>query len=270
MIPGVFRPWLERWSLAVDGQPFVTPYGSELLPVLSGGEAAILKITDQEEELRGGALMVWFDGAGAARVIAREGPALLLERATGDRSLAEMARAGQDDEATRILCRTALALHAPRDRPPPAGLIPLPAWFQALEPAVAAHGGAFAKAAAAAGPLLSRPQSPVVLHGDFHHDNVLDGGARGWLVIDPKGLFGERGFEYANLFRNPDADVALAPGRMRRRVQIVAEEAALDPERLLNWVLAYAGLGAAWSLQSGRDPRPGLAIADQAAAELGI
>jgi streptomycin 6-kinase len=263
-----FAPWIERWHLVVDGAPFVTRFGSRLLPVLAEGAPAILKVTHQAEELRGGALMEWFDGAGAARVFGREGPALLLERAVGRRNLAEMARSGQDDEATRVLCRTAMALHAPRPQPPPASLVPLGDWFRALPVAAARHGGAFATAAAAAEVLLSDPQDPVVLHGDFHHENVLDGGPRGWLVIDPKGLLGERGFEYANLFRNPDVGVALARGRMARRVEIVAEEARLPRERLLRWVLAYAGLGAAWSLESGDDPGPGLAIAELAAALL--
>ena len=95
---------------------------------------------------------------------------------------------------------------------------------------------------------------------------VLDGEAHGWLVIDPKGLVGERGFEYANLFRNPDLATALAPGRMRRRIEIVTQEGNLDRRRLLDWVVAYAGLGAAWSLEDGDDPTPGLAIAEQAAA----
>jgi streptomycin 6-kinase len=108
----------------------------------------------------------------------------------------------------------------------------------------------------------------VVLHGDLHHDNVLDGGPRGWLAIDPKGLIGERGFEYANLFRNPDIEIALAPGRLRRQVGVVARQARLDPKRLLQWIFAYAALGAAWSQGSGQDPRPGLAIAELAEAEL--
>ncbi|MGA2953174.1 MAG: aminoglycoside phosphotransferase family protein, partial [Caulobacteraceae bacterium] len=81
---------------------------------------------------------------------------------------------------------------------------------------------------------------------------------------------GERAFEYANLFRNPSAEIALAPGTMLRRLEIVAAKAALEPRRLLAWILAYAGLGAAWSLQSGDDPGPGLAIAELAAAELDV
>ncbi len=263
------KPWFERWSLSPDGEAFTTRIGSRLAPVVHRGEPAMLKIAAGEEERRGGELMAWFAGVGAARVIAREGPALLMERVIGSRSLSEMARTGRDDEATRILSRTAVALHSKRAHPAP-GLIPLETWFSALEPAAATFGGTFGTAASAARLLLGAPPEQAVLHGDLHHDNVLDGGKGGWLVIDPKGLIGDRAFEYANLFRNPDIDVALAPGRMRRRAGIVAVEAALDIRRVLQWVLAYAGLGAAWSLQSGDDPQPGLAIAQQAARELSV
>lgn len=268
MAPQDFEPWLAQWNLMADGSAFTTRFGSRLLPVLWRGLPAILKIAGNEEEHRGAELMEWYGGVGAARVFEREGDALLLERLVGERSLSDLARRGQDDDASRILCRTALALHAPRDQRPPPGLIPLAIWFRALEPAATQHGGTFAMCAAVARPLLQHPMEPVILHGDFHHDNVLDGGSRGWLVIDPKGLIGERAFEYANLFRNPDLATALAAGQMRRRAQIVAREAVLDGKRLLEWVVAYAGLGAAWSLQAGDDPGPGLAIAEHAAAEL--
>jgi streptomycin 6-kinase len=268
--PDDFEPWVRRWSLIADGEGFTTRFGSSLLPVLADGEPAMLKIAGHEEERRGGALMAWWGGVGAARVLAREGEAILLERFRGPRSLAAMARAGaeEDDEATGILCRTALALHAPRADAPPASLAPIEAWFRSLWPAAQAHGGTFAVAARVARDLLDDPRDVVVLHGDLHHDNVLDGGDRGWLAIDPKGVLGERGFEYANLFRNHDAQVALAPDRLARRTAIVAEEARLDRERLLAWILAYAGLGAAWSVESGHDSdaRCGLDIAEAAAA----
>jgi streptomycin 6-kinase len=270
--PDDFQPWLGRWSLIPDGQGFVTRFGSRLLPVIAGGERAMLKIAGHEEERRGGALMAWWGGIGAAAVLTRDGEAILLERLEGPRSLSAMARAGadEDDEATRILCRTALALHAPRAQSPPPSLTPIEVWFRSLWPAAQAHGGTFALAARAARDLLDEPRDTAVLHGDFHHDNVLDGGARGWLVIDPKGVLGERGFDYANLFRNPDAEIALAPGRLARRAAIVAQEAGLDPARVRAWILAYAGLGAAWSLASGHDAdvRCGLAIAEAAAAAL--
>jgi streptomycin 6-kinase len=263
-----FQPWLDRWRLAPGGAGFTTRFGSHLMPVTQDRERAMLKIAGHVEEENGGALMDWWGGVGAARVLERQGAAILLERLDGPRSLAAMAKSGADDEASRILCAAAAGLHAPRAALPPATLVPLETWFRALWPAEQAHGGAFALAADAARALLAEPRDPVVLHGDLHHDNVLDGGERGWLAIDPKGLIGERDFEFANLFRNPDIDVALAPGRMRRQAGVVAGAAGIDERRLLRWILAYAGLGAAWSLQSGHDAKPGLAIAALAAAEL--
>jgi streptomycin 6-kinase len=262
-----FTPWLVRWDLTPDGEPFATKYVSRLLPVRHDGQAAMLKLAGHEEERRGGILMDWWGGAGAARILAREGDALLMERVTGPRSLAAMAREGQDDEATAILCQVAAGLHAPRAATPPDSLVPLDRWFRSLRIAAARDGGPFAAALPTAEALLASPRDVVVLHGDLHHDNVLDGAERGWLAIDPKGLIGERGFEFANLFRTPDVEIALDPARLRARLAIVTKVAGLEPERLLDWIYAYATLGAAWSLESGHDPAPGLAIAQLARAE---
>jgi streptomycin 6-kinase len=261
-----FGAYLTRWGLVPDGAP-ITTHSSSLLPVRRGGAAAMLKVAHAPEERAGGRLMVWWHGEGAARVLAHAGDALLMERATGARSLASMARAGHDDEASRILCAAAEGLHAPRDRPRP-DLVPLAHWFRALEPAAAAHGGILARADAAARGLLAAPRDVTVLHGDIHHGNVLDFGARGWLAIDPKGLVGERGFDFANLFCNPDRETAVVPGRLARQADVVAVAAGLERGRLLRWVLAYAGLSAAWSLEDGDPPGVALAVAELAAAEL--
>jgi streptomycin 6-kinase len=262
-----FAPWLDRWGLAPDGEPFQTHWNKNwLIPVRRGGEPAILKVTTAEHEMRGGALMAWLDGDGAARVLAQEGGALLLERLPATRSLAQMARAGGDDEASRIICAVGNRLHAPRAKPLPETLIPLARWFRALAPAAAAHGGVFDVSLAALQPLLADPRDVVVLHGDLHHENVIDGGERGWLLIDPKGLLGERAYEYATTVLNPDAALALKPGRLARQIEVIAAAARLEPKRLLRWTLAHAGVSAAWCIADGFDPAPALAFAEIAKA----
>ena len=228
----------------------------------------MLKIAREEEERRGGRLMAWWDGDGAARVLAHDDHALLLERATGPRNLAAMVAAGADDEASRILCATATRLQAPRRGPLPE-LVPLSRWFEALSPAAGIHGGLLAQADAAARDLLAMPREVVPLHGDIHHGNVLDAGARGWVAIDPKGLSGERTFDFVNILRNPDAATALAPGRFDRQVDVLADAAALDRHRLLKWSLAFAGLSAAWHLADREPADLDLAVAARAAAALG-
>ncbi len=147
----------------------------------------MLKIAVEAEEKWGAALMVWWGGDGAVRVLAHEGDALLLKRASGEGSLVEMSRNGRDDEASRIICTVAAHLHAPKTSPPPA-LLPLSHWFRELNPAASKYGGILVQAAAMADELLAEPHDVVVLHGDIHHGNILDAGPRGWLAIDPKRL----------------------------------------------------------------------------------
>ena len=264
-----FQPWLTRWGLTPDGAAFPSLAG-KLLPVRRAGEAAILKVSHAPEEIAGGALMAWWAGDGAARVLAREGAALLLERAMGARSVAEMARGDEDDEACRILCAAGARLHAARNAPPPPSLVPLERWFRALWPTAEARGGLYAKSAAAARVLLDAPGPSCVLHGDLHHGNVLDFGPRGWLAIDPKGLFGDRGYDHANMICNPDVETASAPGTLARRVRIISDAARIEPRRLLSWVVAYCGLSASWTLGDGADPWRALAIGEIAAAELEV
>src|SRR5215216_2116620 len=181
-----FEPWLGRWRLAPDGEPLVTPT-SRLLPVVVDGQPAMLKVATHPEEARGASLMEWWAANGAARVLARDGAEILLERATGPRSLVNMAREA-DDEASRIICDVAARLHAPRSIDPPRELVPLAEWFRDLWPAAERLGGILHVSASVARELLADPREATVLHGDLHHGNVLDFGERGWLVIDPKGL----------------------------------------------------------------------------------
>jgi streptomycin 6-kinase len=109
--------------------------------------------------------------------------------------------------------------------------------------------------------LLADPHDVVVLHGDIHHGNVLDGGERGWLAIDPKGLLGERTFDFVNILRNPDVATAMTPGRFARQVDVLAAVASVERQRLLDWTLAFASLSAAWHLADGTSPDLDLAIA---------
>jgi streptomycin 6-kinase len=227
----------------------------------------MLKIARSIEERRGNTVLVWWNGAGAARVLAHDDHAILTERATGSRSLADMARHGHDDEASRIICGVAAKLHAARSTAL-SDLVPLSEWFAELAPAAASHGGVLLQAASAARDLLATQRDGCVLHGDLHHGNLLDFGTRGWLAIDPKGLIGERGFDFANIFCNPDLAVATAPGRLARQASVVAESAQLDRSRLLRWILAYAGLSAAWTLSQGGDAMVALAVAELASAEI--
>ena len=217
----------------------------------------MLKVARIPDEQAGYRLMTWWDGQGAAKVFASSTGALLMERvAEGSCDLAQMAWSGQDDEACRILCNTAARLHAPRRGPLP-DLHPLETWFLPLFQHAPAH-AALAPAAETARQLLATPDGICPLHGDLHHENVLDFGERGWLAIDPHGLVGERTFDYANIFTNPDLSdpsrpLASLPGRLEARLEVVVSAAGIEPGRLLRWIVAWTGLSAAWFIGDGDD-----------------
>jgi streptomycin 6-kinase len=264
-VVAMFDDYLARWKLTPDGDPIVTRT-SAILPVRAAGLPAVLKIATVEEEKAGARLMAWWNGGGAAPVLRHGENALLLARACGGRSLRAMVQAGNDDEASRIICGVVAKLHAKRSRPAP-HLPSLGRWFEPLRSAADAHGDVLRLSATVASALLESPEEATVLHGDIHHGNILDFGSAGWLAIDPKGLVGERGFDYANLFCNPDATIALAPGRLGRQVDVVSKAAGLNPSRLLDWIVAWTGLSAVFLMQDGEPPCHVLELAERAAAE---
>lgn len=260
-----FEPWLTKWGLLPEGAPTQTRSG-RLLPVRYRAQAAMLKVVTEPEERDGARVLAWWAGMGAARVFEDDDDALLIERALGPGSLSALANRGADDEATTTLCRVAAVLHAkdPIDRP--ASVVPLETWFTELWPLARSRGGVLAKGAAVARLLLAEQHDCVVLHGDLHHENALDFGGRGWLAIDPKGLYGERTFDFVNLLRNPDAELALAPGRFESQLRVIEHEARVDSGRLLRWTLAFTCLSAAWIINDGDAPTLDLEIARLALA----
>jgi len=62
----------------------------------------------------------------------------------------------------------------------------------------------------------------------------------------------------------------LAPGCFERRLGVVAHASEIDRRRLLQWVLAWAGLSAAWMLEDDIEPDAPLEVAKLAALALGL
>jgi streptomycin 6-kinase len=245
----LFGPWLAKWDLVADGAPIIGP-NSRLLPVRRDQTPLMLKAAMQPREVRAAAYLEWLDGSGAVQVMAREGDATLMERAIGHRSLIEMELKGDGEEALRILCEVGCSLHAARPSPP-AELLDLPTWFARLHDVGARRGGALKRASDRAAVLIAEQRQIRVLHGDLHHWNVLDGGKRGWLAIDPNGLMGERTLDFALMVLPATLAEASYPSVLRSRAELIAHM-ALDAARLLAWVSVQAALWESWSAP-GRD-----------------
>lgn len=262
--------YLQQWQLSPDGAVQQRP-SSILLPVRQrNNTAAMLKINLAVEEQIGQNLLIyWQQQSGAARVIASDQNAILLERAEQSNLLATFSQEGKDKLACHIICSTVRQLHQPRLCHPPA-LPNLSDWFTILYSTAANYGDVLPLCAQTARHLLNRPQKKGSLHGDIHHSNILYFGNAGWLAIDPKGVYGEFTFDYANIFCNPDSKTACNPSLFRQRVTWITQAAKLSRQRLLLWIVAWCGLSASWLLEEGLAPTTRLVIAKLAANELGI
>lgn len=262
------EPYLSRWRLRRDGAAIQTPH-AQLWPVLTtAGEPAMLKVSSEAEEQNSHRLLRWWNGDGAARLLAHEGPAILIERARGN-SLRQRSIDGDDDACTTILCQVLQRLHRPRSAPP-AELVCLRTWFADLLQPRATLPPLLEQCRSLAAALLQEEHEIRPLHGDLHHDNVLDFGARGWLAIDPKRLIGDRAFDYTTLFSNPDLcgpgiHVATQPERFSARLEQVTALTGIERRRLLRWIASSAGLSAVWFRDDG-DP----ADIDEAVAQMAL
>jgi streptomycin 6-kinase len=248
--------YLRKWDLELEGDSWSTP-SSHIAFVRHHATtmSAVLKAPLVEEERLGCRVLDWWAGDGVARVYAIDDHgAVLMEKATSGASLRLMAESASpptfesDIEATRRLIAVTQRLHRHSESAsPPGGLVPLQRWFRELFSWADQVGGYFTRAATTARELLDSQRDYRVLHGDIHHDNVLwFGSERGWLAIDPKGLFGEAAFDYVNLLTNPGGDVMLRPRRFEQHANLISSSTGIALERLLRWTVAWAGLSAAW------------------------
>ena len=263
-VAGTVSMYLDRWAVEKTGEIVITP-SSWLVPGLWSDRNVMLKVARIAEEARGGQVLAWWAGtagtagtaaAAAAVVYVVTDQAILMDRASGQRDLTAMCRAGLDDEVTHILCDTIASLHnVPDSSSASADVVPLSLWFHDLIETEAAQPQTdnLHRAVALARELLesSAADKHVVLHGDIHHGNILDFDGQ-WRAIDPKGLFGARTFDYANIFCNPETDVALS--NFDRRLAIVSEHVGADVDTVRAWVIAWCALSVTWTAKSGGQP----------------
>ena len=247
-----------RWSLT-KSTPLAESSRSWLFRVEQNGRNfAVLKILKPDaarEERRGAQLLNWYGGEGAATVFDTHGDTIFMEWLDGG-TLGDAVRAGHDDQATIALCVLAASLHRPRSDAPDT-LLPLSEHFAPLfatDARLWPHTARdlFARASGIALKLFDRPTAQIPLHGDLHHDNILSSD-RGWLAIDPRGLFGDPLYDLANVFRHPHGvpDLVKDPRRIHALADAFTARLGYNRKRLLGWAAAHSALTACVDLAAG-------------------
>lgn len=211
----------QEWGIE-PGEPFALSNASY---VARAGDAYVIKSPwegDDESLHEGEALELW-DGDGAVRLLRRRGRVLLLERAVPGDDLSALV----EEDATAAAVGVATRLWRPAQPP-----------FRPVAPEVERwlH--------EADGPLVPlarrllcelRPGAGWVVHGDFHHHNVLRSGAA-FVAIDPKPYLTDREYDVPSFLWNPLDNRFGDRGETERRIAAFTA-AGLDEWRIRAWTV---------------------------------
>jgi streptomycin 6-kinase len=231
-----------------------------VLSGFKGNQPVILKLgSDIEGFKREAVALRAFAGFGVVKMLAEGDGMLLLERAVSGVSLKPYFPK-KDNDSIRI-CAECLKRLQKAPIPHVHTFPHIKDWLAVLDTDWKIPTHYLQKARQLRDGLLQTSAKDVMLHGDLHHDNILqqdDGEARrslgegGWVVIDPKGVIGEPAYEVAAFIRNPIPKLLehdTARDIIHNRVTRFSEILALPAQRILDWCFVQAVLSWAWALE---------------------
>ncbi len=194
-----------------------------------------------------------FAGCGAVTVLSEDDGMLLLERAEPGTSLKSYFP-DKEQKSIDIACGVMKKLH--QANIPAAHNFPhIKDWLTALDKDWNIPNHYLQKARKLRDELLQTSKPDVLLHGDLHHDNILQNGDD-WLVIDPKGVIGEPAYEVATFISNPIPELlhhADAPNIIQGRVTRFAKILELPSQRIIDWCFVESVLSWIWNIQDKLD-----------------
>jgi streptomycin 6-kinase len=247
-----------------------------VLSGLQGDNPIILKLGLDSESLKREAFALkCFADCGVVKVLAEDDCMLLLERVVPGISL-QRYFPNQEQESIEIACGVMKKLHQ-ANIPKNHNFPHIKDWLMVLDKDWSIPDANLQKARKIRDQLLKTASANVLLHGDLHHDNILQSGddeaglslgEGGWMVIDPKGVIGELAYEVAAFIRNPpsllrsygvlspmpellSADNAVE--MIQNRIAMFANLLELTPERILDWCFVGSVLSWSWNIQDNLD-----------------
>lgn len=155
-----------------------------------------------------------------------------------------------DEDSTRMAAETVVTFW--REVSNPVHLHPLRGWMKALfewtQRPELIDPDLILQAQHLALGLLERSTQTRLLHGDFQHHNLLMRSSGDLAIIDPKGLYGDPGFEFAAWMYNPEGVTARADylELTVRRATIWSDICGIDAQELIDWAFVGAVLSMCW------------------------
>lgn len=217
---------------------------------MQGDYPIILKMGIDKDDLRREALALrCFFGYGGVTLLHEGDGFLLLERAVSGISLKNYFP-NKEIESIHITCEVMKKLHqAPI--PQHQNFPHIKDWLSILDKEWDIPTDYLIKARLLRSNLLKTTKFDVLLHGDLHHDNILQHG-NNWVAIDPKGVLGERTYDVAAFIRNPIPDIwdqDDVAHIIKKRIMTFERLLDVSSDRILEWCFVQSVLCWVWALE---------------------
>lgn len=222
-----------------------------MLSGFHGDNPIILKLgLDHEALNREAFALKCFTGYGVVNVLTEDKGMLLLEKAVPGASLKNYFP-NREQESIEITCRIMQKLHQV-NIPENHNFPHIKDWLTALDKDWPIPDGYLEKARELRDQLLKTTGPDVLLHGDLHHDNILQNG-NDWLVIDPKGVIG-----------SPMHEIWAFVMDIERDIPFIAHYFNFRTQDVFNWYFVHVILAACWNLEDNIDASLFLRLAEKA------
>jgi streptomycin 6-kinase len=255
-LPKLIEEIEQNWAVEIK-KPFPNLSYHFVAPcVFKNGGEAVLKIGFPGErattfnEIK---MLEFLDGKGVCKLLRFDEKrlALLLEKLLPGENLKEICR---NDDAKAVEIAIQVMRDFWRKAPENIEFPRLEKWFDGLERAekIGFAPEYVKKARRFFDELNAATETKTLLHGDFHHENILSAEREKFLAIDPKGIVGDIGYDLSVFMINHAnwlKEESNLPEKLDNAIRAFSEAFEIEPQNLRQWIFAHSVLSAWWTFE---------------------
>jgi streptomycin 6-kinase len=253
-LPRIIAEIERNWSISAE-KPFRNLSYNYVAPcVRADGSKAVLKIAlplENPEIFNEARYLEAANASGAIRLfeLDEDRRAMLLERTIPGENLKEVCG---DDEIKAVEIAIPVLQKLLKTPPENSLFRTLDEWFDNFFTKAARTNfpGEFQTKARRIYEELS--STSYLIHGDFHHENILSATREPFLAIDPKGIIGDAGYEIAVFLNNHLWWLANGQNlreKIEAGVRLFSEAFEIAPANLRRWAYVQIVLSAWWTFE---------------------